>query len=430
MGNAIVQRPNYENADANLPFYISVGLAVALATICALNADLIAQWLGVADVEQIIVALAVIAPFSTITLFQDVHYLRAFAYRKLAMRFFLANIAAGILAIAAAISGWGAWSLVVQIYASTLISLIWLWVRPLWWPGFTLRFEAFRQLTAFALPVLSMQLLDFIAVRLFEVTLLSRYGVAVFGLYTIGSRIFQTLMQLLQSALNNISLSVLSRISHDKIRMARIYRQVIFLSSIVFIPIFVGSAIFIHFIVMLLFGNEWIGAENIARSFLLLGAVQSVQFINGCYLAALGQSFRVFCISAIKNVTMICVAVWTNNVDVEHFVAFYALSQLVSTPFSFILTCRELKIRFLEIAFLLFPAITAVTVAALAMYEISNLLQQTTIIPLLQTVLLILLFGIAYLFILFLTGFQQIINVKEFFVQRLGRSKYSNFTNY
>lgn len=420
-GDAIVQRQNYENADGNLPFYMSILLAVILAVISIVNAPYIANWLGVSGVELIIVALAAIVPLSTLAHFQEVHYRRAFAYKRLATRFFIANITGGLLAIAAAMAGWGAWSLVVQIYVTTFVGLIWLWSKPHWWPGLIFRVAAFRQLSIFAMPVLLMQILDFSAIRLFELSILSRYGVAVFGLYTVGAKLAQTLMQLLQAALNNITLSVLSRIAHDKNRISRIYRRVIFVASIVFMPIFVGCSALIHEIIIILFGSGWVGAENIARSLLLLCAVQSVQFINGCYLSALGLSGRVFFVSSIKNCAMFFVVWWGNDSDVEHFVMLFALSQLASTPFSFGLACRELQVGFGEMLATLLPSILACLLAYIVVHELRSLSDFQMSGLFVQTILLSAVFALVYLLVLGITGFRQIVHLKQFVVQRIGR---------
>ncbi|CUX47091.1 lipopolysaccharide biosynthesis protein [Agrobacterium fabrum] len=355
-GDAIVQKRDLEPSDVNLPFYASVAVATLLAvTVCVFSSEL-ERWFEVEGLAPIIVAICILLPLNTASLFQEVNYRRALAFKPLAIRTFISNIVGGGVAIAFAIMGLGVWSLVVQTYVATIVTLIWLWRKPHWLPGTTLNLRSFIQLFRFGSSALSLRSVEFASTRLIDFIILGRYGVAAFGLYTVGSRLYQILMQLLQSALYDVSLTVLSRISHERERMAELYKQLIGISAIVSTPAFVLFAALAPEICRVLFGLAWQGADEIARPLLVLGALQCVQFQNGPFLSARGSPNKVLIAGTVKSVSTILMILLIPTHSIGELVVIYVLGQLASTPFTFFYVSRELNVPLRRIILLLLPS--------------------------------------------------------------------------
>ena len=51
-----------------------------------------------------------------------------------------------------------------------------------------------------------------------------QFGIALLGVYTVAAKFYQTMLLLLHSGLNEVSLPFLSKIADDKERIAAIYR--------------------------------------------------------------------------------------------------------------------------------------------------------------------------------------------------------------
>ncbi|MGV2019253.1 lipopolysaccharide biosynthesis protein [Agrobacterium sp. 22-223-1] len=357
--DAIVQKRNLEPGDVNLPFYASVAMATLLAiAVCVFSPEL-ERWFEVEGLAPVIVAICILLPLNTASMFQEVNYRRALAFKPLAIRTFISNIVGGGVAIVFAIMGMGVWSLVVQTYVATLVTLIWLWRKPHWLPGTALNPGTFVELLRFGSSALGLRIVDFAATRLIDFMILGRYGVALFGLYTVGSRLYQLLMQLLQSALYDVSLTVLSRVSHERERMAELYKQLIAISAIVSTPAFVLFAALTPEICRVLFGAQWQGADEIARPLLLLGALQCVQFQNGPFLSARGSPNKVLIAGAVKSIATILMIVFIPTDGIDELVIVYVFGQLASTPFTFFYVSRELGVSLRRIMSLLLPSFAA-----------------------------------------------------------------------
>nr|WP_295983591.1 lipopolysaccharide biosynthesis protein [uncultured Agrobacterium sp.] len=405
--DAIVQKRNLEPSDINLPFYVSVAVATVFIVAVWLLSPRLESWFEVEGLAPIIVAVCLLLPLNTASLFQELNYRRALAFKPLAIRTFISNILGGAAAIIFAIGGLGVWSLVVQGYVATTVTLIWLWRKPYWLPGTALRPRTFIELLRFGSSALGLRIVEFGSTRLIDVMILGRYGVALFGLYTVGSRLYQLLMQLLQSALYDVSLTVLSRISHEQERMKELYKQSITVSAIFSTPIFVLSAALAPEICSVLFGARWQGAEEVAQPLLLLGALQCVQFQNGPFLSARGRPDKVLIAGIVKAASTILLILLIPTSNIREMVILYVFGQLTSTPFTFLYVARELGIRLGRIFLLLLPSFASSAACFLLVQWIRPAVKALGEGNFISGMLLGFIFALAYLLLMALTARNQ-----------------------
>ncbi|TRA99516.1 MULTISPECIES: lipopolysaccharide biosynthesis protein [Rhizobium/Agrobacterium group] len=402
--DAIVQKRNLEPSDVNLPFYVSVAVATVLAiAVCVFSPEL-ESWFEVEGLAPIIVAICILLPLNTASLFQEVNYRRALAFKPLAIRTFISNIIGGVVAIVFAVTGIGVWSLVVQVYVATVVNLVWLWRKPHWLPGITLKPDTFVELLRFGSSALGLRIVEFGSTRLIDFIILGHYGVAVFGLYTVGSRLYQLLMQLLQSALYDVSLTVLSRISQERERMAELYKQSITISAIFSTPIFVLSAALAPEICSVLFGAQWQGADAVARPLLLLGALQCVQFQNGPFLSARGRPDKVLIAGSVKAISTILLILLVPTENITEIVIVYAFGQLASTPFTFFYVARELDVRLSRIFLLLLPSFTSCGFCFVLVQWLRPEIKMLGTSDFISGILLGLIFSVMYILLVIVTG--------------------------
>lgn len=356
-GEAIIQRHKQEPSDSNAPFFLALLLSLVLMVVCILCREVIESNLAINGLGLVVSVAVCAAPLNTLLLFQEVHYQRNFRFRSLGMRSLVANISGGIFAIFSAYIGFGVWSLLVQSYVVLFVGLIWLWARPLWSPTMVFKFDSFAELTRYSWPVVTQRLLDIGSGKLFEFVLLSFFGPAAFGLYAVGARLYQTLSQLMHGALNAVSMTILSAISNDDNKIKVIYQKTILTAAMLFAPIYVFCAAIIPEVSIILFGDKWVGVDEVARPLLLLGAVQSIQFMNGPYLSARGRSGTVLLVGSIRGVSLLCCLFLFQTDSLVGYVKLFAFSQLIATPASFFLTFRELGVQAKKVFVAVLPSL-------------------------------------------------------------------------
>lgn len=348
-GDAIIQRRELKPEDVDLPFAVSVATSLLLSAFIMLFARPLEVWLKAPGLTPILIGLFALAPIMTLSVFQEISYRRELAFRTLAFRVLIANVVGGAFAVAAAGLGAGVWALVLQSYVTALVGMIWLWWRPKWRPQWKFSIESLLTLGRFALPVISMRVVDFVALRVIELIIIRQFGIVAFGVYSVGARLYQLLLILLQSVLNDVSLPVLSTIAHDRERIGRIYIDSIGFSTFLAMPVFVLFAVLSPEICDVLFGAKWIGVDVISLPLLLVGAIQCVQHLNGPYMTARGRPGRTLALVLFKYTIVIVGLVAVNIERIDSLVTYYAVLQLVVAPLSFGVTAHELGLPYLKV---------------------------------------------------------------------------------
>jgi O-antigen/teichoic acid export membrane protein len=179
--------------------------------------------------------------------------------------------------------------------------------------------------------------------------ILGRYGLAGLGLYTVGSKLYLTILQLLSSALMDVALSALSRISEETARLRQAYLRLIFLASSTTLPLFTLIAALAPEICQVLFGPKWAGADQITMWLCLLGAIQVVQFFNGAALGSTGNARAILLINVTKFMIGAGVLAFFDTKSMSELTMFYVISQLAVSPISFFNAMRATNASLREV---------------------------------------------------------------------------------
>ncbi len=113
-------------------------------------------------------------------------------------------------------------------------------------------------------------------------------------------------MQLLTQAVMDVALSALSKIAHERDRIAGAYLRSVSLGALIRVSTFVLLAAIAPEFSLLLFGAKWGGSEAVMRPLMLIGAVQTVQFVNSAYFGAPGKPNYVFAAQHPENSVRSC----------------------------------------------------------------------------------------------------------------------------
>ena len=345
LADALVQRPALADRDVTLPLLASFVVAVALAAAVSLAARPIAGAAGLPALAPYLLAAAWTAPVAVAAGIQDALYRRRLAFRILALRTLVAGIAGGAVGFGVAASGHGAAAPLCQLATATAVGAAWLWARPAWRPTAAVDARSFRALLLFGWPIVTLRIVDFAALRAVDAIILSQFGAAALGLYTVASRVYTLLLQLLQAAVASVALSVLSRIAHDPVRLRRAFLRSTSLAASLGTPVFLGGAGVAPEIADIAFGPRWAGTADIMRPLLLLGGVHCVQFVVGPFLTAAGRPELVLRLVLFKAAIVLPVLALVRVPDVTSAGRLYAALLLVETPLAAAYALRTLGLR-------------------------------------------------------------------------------------
>lgn len=386
--HAIIQRPDLKSRDINLPFFVSLGACVLATLVVALNADWISRQLGSEEAATYISLVVAVALLSVPNLLQQGVYKRNMEFKRLAILTFWAKILAGCLAVAAAILGASYWSFLVQAYVSVIITTVIMWRKAPWTPRLEFDIISFKEMFRFGISVALQKMNSFLGTKLIDFVILAKFGLAAYGIFSVGARLFDFLQQMLQGALGDVSLSALSKISDDTARIAAIYLKTISVSAYVISPIFILMSSLSLEITRVLFGEKWEGVESISSILMALGAVNAVQFMGGNFLSARGKPNMILVAGVVKTVVTLLAIFFIPTANIYEMTVVFLIAQLSATPISFYMVSRELKISQGNILRLLAPAATIMGLCFTAVWYLRAVLTSFELPMLLQGAIL------------------------------------------
>lgn len=407
---ALVQRPALRPADVNLPFYLSVTIGVISSLLLWFFADETATFLGEEAAAPLIRLSAVIPPVTAATGILVAMFRREMDFRRIAHGALVASAISGVIALALALLGFGALSVVVQAVVSVFVTAIVMWRAPVWRPTLQIDNTQFRGILSYSTMSFASQLVDFFSRRLIDFIILSCHGIAALGVYTVGAKLYLTILELLTATLMEVALSAFSRMTADIRRLRAAYMRLIFIASCTSLPVFVLVAVAAPEICSILFGPKWTEAITVTQLLCILGAVEVVQLFNIGVVGAVGKARTLLALNVMRLATGALVLATFQKISIDHLTAVYVVSQLITFPFSFRAAMRVVEVPFGEVLRQILPGACAATLAALAVIALREYAVLNIHSTLLSGFLYIALFGCVYLAAIFAMCRQRLLD--------------------
>ena len=289
LADAIVQRQQIDDRDLDTAFWANLAVAVVLAGTLAAISPSIASAVGQPDLGPVLAWMSLTLVFSALGSVQLALLRRELTFASLTVRQLVAVVAGGVAGIAAAFSGLGVWSLVIQNLVTSSVSSVALWIVGDWRPRFRFSPSRFKTLASFGMNVLGFRTMLFFTRRTDDLLIGYYLGAAALGLYTVGYRLLRLVTQATTNIIASVAFPVFSRLQDDRESVLRAYYKAIELTSVLAFPAFVGIALTAPELVELMFGSRWASSVPVMRILAVAGLAQSVLFAPGVAMKALGK---------------------------------------------------------------------------------------------------------------------------------------------
>ncbi|GGE98693.1 lipopolysaccharide biosynthesis protein [Mycetocola zhadangensis] len=318
MTGAIIQAKRLNDRTWSSVLWLSAAVGVLGTVLIALCAPLIA---AIYNEQQLVLLSIAVAP--TLLINGLAMPLQAKVQRDLKFgvlaRIDVLSMALGVgLSIAAALAGWGVWSLVVFTGAASVYRLIALWsaARPHWGRPHVDR-EVIPLLTTGG-SIFGVQLLNYLARNVDNVVIGRQLGADVLGQYSRAYALFMLPLQQLNGPLGRVALPVLSRLQDDGPRYRRYIRAALMVIAYLTLPAFAIAAALAQPLVLLLLGPQWDETAAIFALLTIAGVAQAIGNVQGWIYISLGRAHRQLVYYLVSRPIIIgsfFVGLWWNGVN-------------------------------------------------------------------------------------------------------------------
>jgi len=188
-----------------------------------------------------------------------------------------------------AFRGFGVWSIVYMSLANNLVNTIVLWITSPWKPSFIFSFSDLKPLVKYSTHVGANSIFTYLTRNLDNFIIAKFVGGKALGLYSNAYRLMMLPVVNIAGIFSNVLFSGFSKLGNDKPKMAAIYLKTISLISFITFPLMVGIFSVAEDLILVIYGEEWRGAIPLIKILSLLGAAQSILFLNGTIFNAVGK---------------------------------------------------------------------------------------------------------------------------------------------
>ncbi len=312
LGDAVIQRRELTRRQLDTAFWAALATGVLLSVAGVVLAIPVAALLGEPRLEQILQVLSLVFVLAALNSIQLALLRRELDFRSLAVRRLFAVGAGGVVGIALAFTGAGAWALVGQQLASGAMSVVMLWAASPWRPSLAFSASDFRSLFAYGMNVVGSDFLGFVSRNTDNLLIGVVLGPIPLGFYAVAYRILDTSQVLLLNAARRLAFPSFARLQHDLGRVSRAYLRLARSSSALTLPGYVGLALVAHEAIVVVFGQRWAPSAAAASLLFLIGPVLTVQAFSGAVWNAVGHpevTLRFRLVATVTNVVGFVVAV-------------------------------------------------------------------------------------------------------------------------
>jgi len=311
-GDALIQRPTVTRGHIDTAFWVAVATGALLTLIGFVIAIPLATILQRPQLAPILQVLSLLFIISSLSSTQQALLRRELAFRSLATRGLLSIGGGGVVGIAMALMGFGAWALVAQQLAAAVISVIALWTVSPWRPGLDVSREKFVEMFHFGINMVGSDVLGFLSRNTDNLLIGVFLGDRPLGIYAVAYRILDTSQKVLVSVSRRLAFPALATLQRDPERMQRAYLKLTRIAGSAILPGYVGFALVAPEMTVFLFGARWTEAGPVSSVLFLIGPVLSLQAFSSSLLTAAGYPrvvFRFRLVSTITNIVGFVLAV-------------------------------------------------------------------------------------------------------------------------
>ena len=251
--SALTNRRQYRHKDFNAVFWFSIAVSLSIYAVLWFCAPLIARFFGHPELVLIARVQFLTFVFNSMAITHNAFLFKNMMVRQRATYDVIAALASAVIAIYLALRGYGYWALVINSVSFSAIGAFLKWIYVPWKPSFKITLTPVFEMFRFSINLVASSLVLQIQTNIFSIILGRKFTKQDVGYYGQGMKWSNLMLSMFNGIFNSVSQPVFSRISDDRERQTRVFKNLISLVSIMIFPIMLGIAFV---------GNEFITIIN------------------------------------------------------------------------------------------------------------------------------------------------------------------------
>lgn len=321
LNTALIQKKDADSIDFSSVFYISLFISGVLYVVLFVASPSIANYYQNPELSIMLRVIALTLFPGALNSVQYAFISKNLLYRKLFYNSLSSTLLSGVAGVWAALSGFGAWALVIQRLVNQIsISLI-MWFTVKWRPTLQFSFTRVKSLFYFGGRLMISNLLDTFYMDLRTLVIGRKYSAKTLAHFNRGQSMPNLLSKILDGSIQSVMLPTMSSMQDQTESIKRTIRRSIKTSSFLVFPLMAGFAATAEAATTIVLGQKWLPAVPFLQIFCLAAALRPVHSANLQAINAVGRSDIYLKLSIIKNLVGILLLIISVPLGI-YFVAF------------------------------------------------------------------------------------------------------------
>ena len=396
--SSIIQKDELNDDDLCTMFWSGLGLSFFIYCLLFLMAPAISDFYHHSELIGMVRVESLIVPISALFSVQQAILSRNLQFKISFLASLIGAVVHGIVGIALALTGYGAWALIVSSLANNLVCVFVLWALVKWRPSFKFSKGSFTGMFSFNLKMLTSSLLDTIYNNIQSLIIGRQYTTADLAYYNRGNNIPSLFMTVIDGSMTSVLFPTLSKYQNDWENGLKALRRSLKLSMYVCLPLLLGLIAVSRSMVIVLFTEKWLESVGYIRLSCLVCAFWPLSAKSHA-LNSLGKSEVTVKIKSFSNIVTLVALLLTYRISAKMILVGMVCASLLVSIISMFVYNTHLDYTIKDQLFDVLQSLILSAIMTFAVYSVELL----NLSPFLTLVIQITFGIILYIFLSFIT---------------------------
>lgn len=298
--SALIRDRQAGNAAESTVFYYNLSVAAAIALLLAAVSPLIAAYYRQPEMKGVLIWLAVNLVVAACAATPVAVLTKRLDFKRQAIVGSLAICCGGTVALWMASSGYGYRALVAQLFITSLVTTIGMFVASGWRPSLVFRRDVLKRYFNFGAFLVLSGVLSAAAASASPTVLARREGVSVAGSYGLADRLQQIVSNLIAVCAYRVTFPHLSSFGSQTDRLGQSAWHSMRILILLTVPVAIGLLCVAEPLVLAIFGSKWLASVVVLQVLSVRVLFWPVEVMNATVLTSLGLTFKLFRLDVMK----------------------------------------------------------------------------------------------------------------------------------
>ena len=319
LSGALIRKNDATEEDFSTVFVFNLVVSLILMILLILFSGVIANFYEDAQLKNILMVTSIVLFINALQITQNARLVKDLQFKKKALYEFIAIFLSSILGVTLAIYNVGVWAIVIMQIATALFLTVLLWVFEGPLTKFVFSKTSFKGLYKFGVYTTLSSLLNTAFDNIYQLILGKYFAISQTGFFYQGKKLQEVPVKIIKSTTLGVVFSSLSKLQDDSKQFEKYYRRIVTLFTIAVGLICVVVYFYAHNIILLLYGEKWLGAVFYMQILIVASYFYMQEMFNRVIFKVFDKTEKILYLEIIKKSIQsvsIVIGVLAKNIEI------------------------------------------------------------------------------------------------------------------